>query len=211
MSSFVKRVAVAGADGHVRLHRGHYDPSQPSGEHWEAALALPNSPHREWVRDVAWSPASGMGGNVLASCSDDGLVALWTQGVPGDDATWRAEVLPPFSAPVWRVSWSVTGHLLAVSCADNSVSLWRQSASASAAAAAAAAAGGGVCTWEQVSAVPDPTLPQHSPAAAAQQQYAQQQQQQQPQQQQQQQQQYQQHHQQQQPQQQPHYQQQRGY
>ncbi len=144
VTAFVKRIATAGADGQVRLHVGTYDPAT-GGERWAAPVALPGSPHAEWVRDVAWSPASGMGGNTLASASDDGVVALWTQGVPGDDATWRVEaVLPAFSSPAWRVSWSVTGHLLAVSCADNTFSLWRQ-----------ALAG----EWQHVSGVPDPTLP----------------------------------------------------
>jgi protein transport protein SEC13 len=32
-----------------------------------------------------------------------------------------------FDAPVWRVSWSVTGNLLAVSTGDHKVSLWKQS------------------------------------------------------------------------------------
>jgi protein transport protein SEC13 len=31
-----------------------------------------------------------------------------------------------FNAPVWRVSWSVTGNVLAVSYGDDSVQLWKQ-------------------------------------------------------------------------------------
>ena len=68
---------------------------------------------------------SGLGPNVLASCSDDGTVVIWRQASPGGE--WAPEPLPHFPAPVWRVSWSVTGHLLAVSCGDNSVTLWRES------------------------------------------------------------------------------------
>ena len=47
--------------------------------------------------------------------------------------------LPPFPAPVWRLSWSITGRLLAVSCGDNSVTLWKEDLSG---------------TWQQVSNVP---------------------------------------------------------
>lgn len=36
--------------------------------------------------------------------------------------------LPVFSAPVWRVSWSLTGNILAVACGDNTVSLWKEAA-----------------------------------------------------------------------------------
>ncbi len=32
-----------------------------------------------------------------------------------------------FDAPVWRVSWSVTGNVLAVSTGDHCVELWKQS------------------------------------------------------------------------------------
>ena len=32
-----------------------------------------------------------------------------------------------FDAPVWRVSWSVTGNVLAVSTGDHKVTLWKQS------------------------------------------------------------------------------------
>ncbi len=31
-----------------------------------------------------------------------------------------------FDAPVWRVSWSVTGNMLAVSSGDGDVTLWKQ-------------------------------------------------------------------------------------
>jgi protein transport protein SEC13 len=32
-----------------------------------------------------------------------------------------------FDAPVWRVSWSVTGNVLAIPTADHCVTLWKQS------------------------------------------------------------------------------------
>ena len=157
---YVKRLAVAGADGRVRMHRC-LQQAQPEAEVWQreagptdeaggagagagagvgSGAGAAASPHREWVRDVAWSPASGVGANYIASCSDDGAVAVWSQAAAG--AAWEAQVLPAFDAAVWRVSWSVTGHLLAVSCADNSVTLWKQ---------------GGDGRWGQISAVPDPT------------------------------------------------------
>jgi protein transport protein SEC13 len=144
--AYVKRLAVAGADGRVRLHRCLQ--ALPEAEVWQreagptddAASAGGASPHREWVRDVAWSPASGVAANTLASCSDDGAVAIWSQAAAG--ARWEAQVLPAFESAVWRVSWSVTGHLLAVSCADNSVTLWKQGLDG---------------RWGQISAVPDPS------------------------------------------------------
>lgn len=146
-AAFVKRIAVAGSDGQVRLHRCTFNP-ETGADTWDdprtsPVIVLPGTPHKEWVRDVAWSPASGLGSNLIASCSDDGIVAIWQQTVAGDDSTWAPTLLPAFQAPVWRVSWSSTGHLLAVTCGDNSVTLWKQALSGQ---------------WQQVSAVPDPTL-----------------------------------------------------
>ena len=160
--AYVKRLAVAGADGRVRIHRclqqqapeaevwqreagptdGAAAPAAAAGEAGAAGggAAAGGSPHREWVRDVAWSPASGVAANTIASCSDDGAVAVWTQAAAG--AAWELQLLPAFESAVWRVSWSVTGHLLAISCADNSVTLWKQGL-------------GG--RWAQISAVPDPS------------------------------------------------------
>ena len=155
---YVKRIAVAGSDGHVRLYRGQ---QYADGEVWQreagpaddgsgssSSAAFPTpptapapSPHKEWLRDVAWSPASGVGVNTLVSCSDDGVLAIWSQAAAG--GPWGLQVLPTFESAVWRVSWSVTGHLLAVSCADNSVTLWKLDVASS--------------SWQQISAVPDPS------------------------------------------------------
>ncbi len=35
-------------------------------------------------------------------------------------------MMKTFDAPVWRVSWSVTGSIMAVSTGDHKVSLWKQ-------------------------------------------------------------------------------------
>ena len=46
-------------------------------------------------------------------------VLIWTQ------SGRNAELLHTFDAPVWRVSWSVTGHMLAMSSGDSDVTLWK--------------------------------------------------------------------------------------
>jgi protein transport protein SEC13 len=33
----------------------------------------------------------------------------------------------PFADVLWRVSWSTSGNILAVSCGDNKVSMWKES------------------------------------------------------------------------------------
>lgn len=147
-----KRIATAGCDNLVHVYASKMT-SQPNGgsaESWALEATLPG--HREWVRDVAFAPSTGLAVNMLASCSDDGTVIIWTQRAAGGE--WAPERLPThFSAPVWRVSWSTTGTLLAVSCGDNSVTLWKQTL-------------GG--QWVQVTSVPDPSAAGFSmPAQAA--------------------------------------------
>lgn len=78
--------------------------------------------HSNWVRDVAWAPSINSGQSVIASCSQDKRVIIWTKK---SDIDWTLKVLHTFEDVVWHVSWSVTGSVLAVSGGDNKVSLWK--------------------------------------------------------------------------------------
>ena len=89
--------------------------------------------HSDWVRDVAFAPNLGVPRSYLASCSQDKSVLIWTKD-PGADA-WSKKVLGvygdgtpahTFTDVVWRVSWSLAGNLLAVSCGDNKITLWKE-------------------------------------------------------------------------------------
>lgn len=86
--------------------------------------------HKAWVRDVAWSSNVGLPYHSIASCDQSGRVYISTCG-PNSDGTssddWSQYQLGDFSGVVWRVSWSVTGNMLAVSSSDNRVTLWKQS------------------------------------------------------------------------------------
>jgi protein transport protein SEC13 len=81
--------------------------------------------HTDWVRDVAWAPNLLPFHNTVASASEDGTVLIWRQ-TPETGGEFRAALLHKFPDPVWRVSWSVTGHLLAVSSGDSDVTLWKE-------------------------------------------------------------------------------------
>ncbi len=78
--------------------------------------------------------------NIIASCSEDRSVYIWKQ--KERDGEWTSTLLKTFDAPVWRVSWSTTGNILAVSCGDHKVSLWKQSVDE---------------TWVQISTVDENT------------------------------------------------------
>lgn len=83
----------------------------------------PLTGHTDWVRDVAWSPTV-LHKSYIASASQDKTVRIWTSE-PSAAGQWESKVLN-FEAPVWRVSWSLSGNVLAVSSADNKVTLWKE-------------------------------------------------------------------------------------
>jgi len=110
----VMRLVTGGCDNMVKLWR-----LGEAGE-WESEAEL--SLHTDWVRDVAFAPSLGASSLMFASCSQDKKVAIWTQ-VAGS-SKWTSKVIS-FSCAVWRVSWSITGNILAVSGGDNQVTLWK--------------------------------------------------------------------------------------
>ncbi|EPS72324.1 hypothetical protein M569_02435, partial [Genlisea aurea] len=80
--------------------------------------------HGDWVRDVAWAPNMGLPKSTIASASQDGKVTIWIKPKEGDE--WDSKVLDDFEGPVWRVSWSLTGNILAVADSKQNVTLWKE-------------------------------------------------------------------------------------
>jgi protein transport protein SEC13 len=50
----------------------------------------------------------------------DGTVVIWTEAKEGEQ--WEGRILHDFK----RLSWSLTGNILAVSDGNNSVTLWKE-------------------------------------------------------------------------------------
>eukprot|EP00300_Choanocystis_sp_HF-7_P041837 c8623_g1_i1.p1 GENE.c8623_g1_i1~~c8623_g1_i1.p1 ORF type:complete len:325 (+),score=50.73 c8623_g1_i1:104-976(+) len=109
------QLATAGCDNLVKLW-------EYGQQGWERKQDL--SHHKDWVRDVAWAPNIGLPVSYIASCSQDRSCVIWR--LEADKVT--PIELPRFPAPVWRVSWSITGNILAVSSGDNRVTLWKEMA-----------------------------------------------------------------------------------
>ena len=78
--------------------------------------------HEDWVRDVAFANNIGLPYEIVASCSEDRTVSICKR----IDNKWTETKLPKFRVPVWRVSWSLAGNLLAVACADNIVFVYEE-------------------------------------------------------------------------------------
>ncbi|KAI1000783.1 Protein transport protein sec13 [Podosphaera aphanis] len=83
----------------------------------------PLTGHTDWVRDVAWSPTV-LQKSYIASASQDKTVRIWTND-PSQPGVWNSTTIP-FEVVLWRVSWSMSGNVLAVSANDNRVSLWKE-------------------------------------------------------------------------------------
>lgn len=98
-----------------------FTPISPEAKTYTPIQTL--SGHTDWVRDVAWSP-SVLLKSYVASASQDRTVRIWTCD-PSTPREWRSTVLE-FDAVLWRVSWSLSGNVLAVSQGDNKVSLWKE-------------------------------------------------------------------------------------
>lgn len=111
-----KRLVTGGCDNLVKIWR-------EEKEEWVKEASL--EAHSDWVRDVAWAPSVGLPRSMIASCSQDRHVIVWTND--GTDQTWTPTVVSTFDDVVWHVSWSTTGNILAVSGGDNKVSLWKES------------------------------------------------------------------------------------
>ncbi|KAF8664853.1 hypothetical protein AX16_000694 [Volvariella volvacea WC 439] len=133
----IKRFASAGCDNLVKIW-GYKEDTQS----WVEEEVLEG--HTDWVRDVAWAPNIGLPRSYIATASQDKTVLIWTKDTP--TSPWVKTALDPSSAlsspaagaggapptpgkfpdVVWRVSWSLAGNLLAVSCGDGKVTLWKE-------------------------------------------------------------------------------------
>lgn len=116
-ASQVKRLVTGSCDNMVRVWK-----LSEETHTWENEKKSVNTPHTDWVRDVAFAPNASIPYVMFASCSEDRSVYIWKN----KSGVWEPSLLQTFDSPVWRVSWSITGSVLAVSTGCHQVSLWKQ-------------------------------------------------------------------------------------
>jgi len=113
----VRRFVTGGSDNVLRLWA--FDQASQTYKQEREPL----TGHTDWVRDVAWSPTV-LQKSYIASASQDKTVRIWTSD-PAHPGQWNSKPLN-FDVVLWRVSWSLSGNVLAVSGGDNKVSLWKE-------------------------------------------------------------------------------------
>ncbi|KAG2185711.1 hypothetical protein INT43_002146 [Umbelopsis isabellina] len=118
----VSRFASAGCDNLIKIWSWKEDQNS-----WKEEETLDG--HSDWVRDVSWAPNIGLPKSYLASCSQDKTVLIWTQDTPTSKWVKKSLRQEKFPDVVWRVSWSLSGNILAVSSGDNKVTLWKENLS----------------------------------------------------------------------------------
>jgi len=117
----IKRLASAGCDNVIKIWKCS------ENNHWYPEPETVLKHHNDWVRDVAWAPNIGFPTSTIASCSQDGTLVFWVQE-ESSSLKFKAKAYRSETPDVlWRVSWSLTGNILAVSGGDNKVSLWKES------------------------------------------------------------------------------------
>ena len=76
--------------------------------------------HDDWVRDVAWCSNIGLMNEMIASCSEDMTCRVWKNNSGDKSNPWKYEEIKfPEQVPLWKVSWSQVGNMLAISGGDN--------------------------------------------------------------------------------------------
>ncbi|VDN03708.1 unnamed protein product [Thelazia callipaeda] len=111
-----KRIVSGGNDNLVKIWR------EKKESDWELDVELEG--HSDWVRDVAWAPVAAY--NTIASCGQDKRVIIWRCSNI-DQRHWISQELTVCDDILWHVSWSLCATILAVSGANNEVSLWKES------------------------------------------------------------------------------------
>ena len=116
--TYKKRIVSGGCDNLVKIWI-HNDQENK----WVEEDTLDG--HSDWVRDVAFAPNCGLDTSILATCSLDCRVIIWRKNEK-ENGPWVSQLLHKFNSAIWHLSWSIAGNILAVSGADNQVSLWKE-------------------------------------------------------------------------------------
>eukprot|EP00927_Polykrikos_kofoidii_P072785 TRINITY_DN68881_c0_g1_i1.p1 TRINITY_DN68881_c0_g1~~TRINITY_DN68881_c0_g1_i1.p1 ORF type:complete len:346 (-),score=58.75 TRINITY_DN68881_c0_g1_i1:99-1136(-) len=115
-----RRLATSGADGVVRIWRSEL--KTPAA--WTQEEELLDNGASGAVQDVAWRPNMGIPASLVASCTDDGSVAIWVQDSEGQP--WRLQTSWRVNGAARRLAWTRSGMILAVSVGDDGTYMYQE-------------------------------------------------------------------------------------
>ncbi|TIC75162.1 WD40 repeat-like protein [Wallemia mellicola] len=117
-SALSHKLVTGGCDSLIKIWSLNSETKQ-----WQCDDTLQT--HTDWVRDIAWSPNVGLSKQYIASASQDKTVYVHTQQIANGE--WSSTKIDyDFKDTVWRLSWSLSGNVLAVSAGDGKVTLWKE-------------------------------------------------------------------------------------
>ncbi|CAK0802865.1 unnamed protein product [Prorocentrum cordatum] len=114
-----RRLVTAGVDGSICVWR-----CQGKLDSWERQHELADERHVGNVTDVAWRPNLGLPTSVVATCTDEGMVATWVQELGGHP--WRLRSCWQVPGDARRLCWSAGGLLLCVSVGETSCLMFKE-------------------------------------------------------------------------------------
>jgi nucleoporin SEH1 len=112
---------VIGAENIVKLWE-----FQAKSNRWVQVSALEG--HNENVHDVAWAPNVGRSFHLIATACKDQMVRIFQLKFNKSTSTYQVDCVAKLNAhkaEVWRVSWNVTGTILASTGDDGITRLWK--------------------------------------------------------------------------------------
>ncbi|KAJ9453212.1 Protein transport protein sec13 [Diplonema papillatum] len=117
------RLASCGADNLLKIWARNE--ATNAFEHEHDLIPEGTTEFPDWVRDVAFCPSPVQDFSTLACCSKD-KVYIWRHKVTDGSSKWS--LLTTITIPdttAWKLSWSEHDGLLAVTCADNTVYVYK--------------------------------------------------------------------------------------
>ena len=125
-SAFDPAMLCVAVNGSVRV----YECERGSGGKWRLVVVWSDSD--DLIHDVAWAPNLGRSYHLIASAGKDGVVRVytlrWEEKGSGGGGSWQhalVAVLRGHGQQVWRVSWNVSGSLLASTADDGCTRVWK--------------------------------------------------------------------------------------
>jgi len=122
-SSFDPPMLAVGSQDNVRIWENH-----PKLQKWQPVADLEGAGgHDDEVHDVAWAPNMGRTYHLIATACKDQHVRIWKLKY-SKAKKYEVELvarLGQHKSAVWRVSWNVTGTILASTGDDGAARLWK--------------------------------------------------------------------------------------